>query len=721
MASNKYGLHFYLAVGLVILESFTHGSPISVDVNTAAAIQLAEAMDPTANPCVDFFQYACGGWIKNNPIPASKSGWSQFAIMYQKLTRELREILQGKNSPNDPVPLILARGMYADCMNINAIETLGLTPLVDYLGKFGGWPMTLKHWDESKFDWKNTTASALTTFNLHILMSVFNDLDSNNTDASSIYVDQDSLYLPRSVLVNPADNPQITTAYTTLIVESAKAVRSWLKSDVTDAQIKADADAVLKFESQLAMITVPDEKRHNFTRIYNPMSLVELQKWTDSVPTGKSNSKAKINWQEYLNKIYSVVDIAIPATERVIVVETNYLKQFVHLLDQTPPRVLANYVHWRIVDALATYTNQQMSDLQFAFAKVYEGVSQPPPRSFKCVNVVNDLLGFALASVYVEKVMDDAAVDEVKEMVTNLKRAFKSMVIEDAWMDTETKLTANEKVDAMIEFVGYPQWIKNKTALEEYYDGIMNSSTGFHFNNIQQVNAYLSQNDLSVLRDNVGRTEWSDKPTTVNAFYSGLVNSISFPAAVLQPPYFTKGISPAINYGAMGSMIGHEITHGFDDQGRQSDKNGNTVQWWTEKTLEKYQERAKCFIDQYSNYVVLNGTRLNGVNTQSENIADNGGVREAFRAYRYYVAAHGGVDSSKFQNLTPEQVFFLAYANSFCGTNTPEELGNLVESDPHSPHRFRVIGTLSNNEDFVREFKCGAGTPMNRLNKCVLW
>ncbi|XP_046461427.1 endothelin-converting enzyme 1-like [Daphnia pulex] len=306
-------------------------------------------------------------------------------------------------------------------------------------------------------------------------------------------------------------------------------------------------------------------------------------------------------------------------------------------------------------------------------------------------------------------------------MIANLKTAFKSLVSDATWMDSDTKSIAKDKVDAMIEFVGYPPWIKNKKSVEDYYNGISRTSTGCHFCNVQLVSAYVNKIELASLRNKPDRNRWKEKPTIVNAFYSITTNSITFPAGILQAPNFTKGRSAAINYGALGSMIGDEITHGFDDQGRQSDKNGNTVQWWTEKTLEKYQVRAKCFIDQYSNYTVLNRTRLNGINTQGENIADNGGVREAFRAYRYYVAANGGTDSSKFENLTPEQVFFLAYANSFCGANTPEELGNLVETDPHSPHRFRVIGTLSNNEDFVREFKCGAGTPMNRLNKCVLW
>ncbi|KAK4004827.1 hypothetical protein OUZ56_006550 [Daphnia magna] len=708
----------YFAVVFSILR-LSHGLPVSSDVDTTAAIELAEAMDATADPCQDFFQYACGGWIKKNSIPTSKSGWSQFDILNQKLTQDLTDILKEKNSLADPLPVRLARQMYSDCMDNDTTESLGLTPLTNYLDGFGGWPMTLDHWKDSSFNWTKTTASALTTFNLPIIISIFNELDTDNTNASLIYIDQDSLYLPRSVLVNMTGNPTISTAYKKIIVQSAKAIRDWQRSNVTDVEIESQVDAVLKFESQLATITVSDGDRRNSSRMYNPMTLMELQNWTDSLSI--NNSPNKINWLDYLNAIYSSADIAIPKTERLVIVELDYLKQLVQLLNKTPPRVLANYIHWRIVDALAMFTNQRMADLQFEFAKVSEGISKPISRSHQCVNVVNELMGMALGSVYVQRVFDDQSVEEIKEMIVILKKSFKSLLSEASWMDSTTKTIAKEKVDAMIELVAYPTWLKNKTALENYYDGIITTSTGSNFYNIQQVHSFLNRNNLANLREKTDRTEWNEKPTIVNAFYSGTTNSITFPAAILQPPFFGKGRSAAINYGAMGSMIGHEITHGFDDEGRQSDKYGNTAQWWSQKTLELYQERATCFINEYSNFTVLNGSKLNGVNTQGENIADNGGVREAFRAYRYYVAANGRAETTKFENLTPEQVFFLAYANSLCGTNTPQMLRTLIEKDPHSPYRYRVIGTLSNNEDFVRAFECGPDTPMNRLNKCVLW
>jgi len=309
-------------------------------------------------------------------------------------------------------------------------------------------------------------------------------------------------------------------------------------------------------------------------------------------------------------------------------------------------------------------------------------------------------------------------------MIANLKVAFKSLVDDATWMDDDTKVVAREKADYMSQFVGYPDWVKNKTALEAYYDGV-ETSPATHFANVQGVNLFLNSKDGKTLRGPTDRTRWNTIPTIVNAFYEPEMNSITFPAGILQDPFYSKGRPEAMNYGSIGVIIGHEITHGFDDQGRQSDKDGNTADWWSQQTIANYLERAQCFIDQYDNYYppVFNGTiHVNGINTQGENIADNGGLREAFRAYESYVAANGEEDLLPgLEEYSMRQVFFLAYGNIWCGDDTPQRLENLILTDPHSPNNYRVLGPLSNSADFVREFNCPAGSPMNRVDKCVIW
>lgn len=684
-----------------------------------AASNLLQAMDMSADPCEDFFQYACGGWIKKNPIPDSKSRWTEFDVLRDELTNTMKDILKEAVNPNDAKPVNSARDFYTACLDTDTLESLGLKPLTDLLNQFGGWPMTLSDWNADKFDWKVATAAGRKLYGVNYLLTVYNYLDSNNTAQSSIYIDQSSLALPRSTLVNPDGSPDIMNAYANYAIGAAKAIRDSLGSTASDAAISGDVDAMWKFESELAKITSPAEDRRNNTRLYNPLLLTAIQEWTDAVPT--TTSQAKIDWSAYLNDIYSLANIQIPNDERIIVVETAYLQKLVALLDKTSPRTLANYVHWRFVNSLGSYTTQQMRDLAFAFNKVVYGTSTADPRSTTCANQANDVLGFAISAKYVERSFDEIAKTETELMIADLKTAFKTLVDEATWMDSATKGIARQKVDYMSEFVAYPDWIKNNAALEAYYNGVTVSTTT-HFQNVQDTNAFLNKEDFKTLRGTTDRSRWNTYPTIVNAFYEPELNSITFPAGILQPPFFGYGRLAAMNYGGIGSVIGHEITHGFDDQGRQSDKDGNTANWWTDATLANYLDRAQCFIDQYNNFTVPSGSHVNGVTTQGENIADNGGLREAFRAYSFYVAANGAEPQLPgLEAFSAEQIFFLSYANNWCGSETPERLENQLLTDPHSPSKFRVYGPLQNNADFARTFQCAVGTNMNPAKKCILW
>jgi len=440
-----------------------------------AASNLIQAMDLTADPCEDFFQYSCGGWIQKNPIPDSKSRWTEFDVLRDELTNTMKDILKEVNNPNDAKPVNQARDFYTACLDTNTLETLGLKPLTDLLGLFGGWPMTLSNWNAANFDWKVATAAGRKLYGVTYLLTIYNYLDSHNTAQSSIFIDQGSLALSRTTLVNPGSYPEIMTAYANYATGAAKAIRDSLGQSVPDATITSDVDAMWKFESELAKITSPAEDRRNNTRLYNPLLLTEVQGWTDSVST--TQAQAKIDWSAFLNDIYSAASITIPNSERVIVVETEYLKKLVALLDVTPARTLANYVHWRFVNSLGSYTTQQMRDLAFAFNKVLYGTTTADPRTTTCANQANDVLGYAVSAKYVERSFDEIAKTETELMIKDLKTAFKTLVDEAAWMDSTTKGIAREKVDFISEFVAYPDWIKNKTALETYYNGVQ-----FHSN-----------------------------------------------------------------------------------------------------------------------------------------------------------------------------------------------------------------------------------------------
>ncbi|KDR08433.1 Neprilysin-2 [Zootermopsis nevadensis] len=336
-------------------------------------------------------------------------------------------------------------------------------------------------------------------------------------------------------------------------------------------------------------------------------------------------------------------------------------------------------------------------------------------------------LSFAVGYSYVNQFFDNEAKRSALQMVENIRMQFSSSVSDVDWMDPITRKIAEDKAQAMKEMIGYPDWYANKSALEVYYKGV--SIGRSHFRNVVSLRTFLVHQILSKLRLPTDRTEWFISPDTVNAYYNHQTNSITFPAGILQPPFFSKGRPEALNYGSIGAMIGHEITHGFDDIGRHSDKYGNLAQWWSKSTTDTYLEKAQCFIHQYGMYrvpeldeMLHTEVMMNGVTTQGENMADNGGMRQAFLAYKKYVE-HAGSDKRLpgLHQFSPEQLFFLGFATVWCESSTKESLLQEVLTDSHSPHRLRVQGTLANSQDFAHAWNCHTGSPMNPQDKCLIW
>jgi len=327
----------------------------------------------------------------------------------------------------------------------------------------------------------------------------------------------------------------------------------------------------------------------------------------------------------------------------------------------------------------------------------------------------------AIGVKYIEQTFDQAAKQEVDNMVEDLRVSFKGLLTSATWMDADTKTKAQEKADTMKSFMAYPEWLSNKTAVEEYFAGLELGST--HFESVGKLSQWTGDKALKNLRKPVDRNFWLTYPGVVNAFYAPTYNSITFPAGILQPPFFGKGYPAFLNYGGIGVLIGHEITHGFDNSGRQYDKNGNALPWWSEETLAQYTEKAKCIEDQYNAYTPPEvDLHVNGLLTLGENIADNGGLRESYGAYKKFVEENGVEGRLPgLEQYDPEQLFFMGYANIWCEAITDEGLTNQLLTDPHSPARFRVRGPLGNNADFAEKWACPLGSVMNPEAKCILW
>ncbi|PSN30408.1 Neprilysin-11 [Blattella germanica] len=690
-----------------------------------SATHLLKSLNMSVNPCEDFYEFACGGWVNQHPVPPTESHRNQFDLVMEKVDFELKEILEGLNDPDELLPVRAAKKAYKACMDTAYMESEGLKPLSDLLLSLGDWPMAQDNWNEKNFNWQETVPKLIKHLNISPLLSMYVYLDRKNSKQSVITLDQSSLVLPRSMLVDPFTYGNQLEAYRRWIMGSAMEIVKSRNISFPSTRISVDAYELIEFEIELAHVTTPNEKRRNAYRIYNPMTLRELQNSTDSVDV--SNPHAKIDWDLVLANLFDGIDVTFGPDERVVVKEVEFLSDLITLLDNTPPRVIANYVLWRVVKSLSRETTQKMRDLAFQFESVYSGTREDTPRWRECVYFATSSLSFAVGYSYVSRFFDNKAKNSALQMVENIRTQFSDSIREVEWMDPDTQKVAQDKAEAMMELIGYPDWFSNKTAVEDYYNGISVGKS--HIGNVVSLKSLKIQRMLSKLRLSTDRSEWNTSPDVVNAYYNPQTNSITFPAGILQPPFFSKRRPEALNYGSIGVVIGHEITHGFDDMGRMSDKYGNLAQWWSKATIDTYLKKAQCFIEQYGMYRVPElddllhiEVTMNGVTTQGENMADNGGMRQAFLAYKKFVEENGPDQRLPgLEQFTPEQLFFLGFATVWCESATKESLLHEVLTDPHSPQRLRVKGTLANSQEFAQVWNCPVGSPMNPKSKCMIW
>lgn len=687
---------------------------------TLSAAAIIEAMDPSVDPCDDFYQYACGGWLAGNPIPEEASRWSQFNVLRTELSNALSVILKEPTNASDPLPLNQAKWFYLSCMDEEALELAGTTPLADLLNSLGGWPMGSASWNAANFDWQVTVAEGRKNLGYEILFGVWVFADEKSTDTTAIYLDQTSLGMPRSVLTSPENYEDRVAAYKTYIKATAQIMTANLDQMPNEADLDQDVDDILAFEMALANITTPDEDRRDIERMYNPMAVAELEELT---------AGSGIVWLDLFSNIFSGVGVTIDESTRVIVQELEYVQKVATLLQETEERVLANYLLWRFVQDLGDETTAAMRDASFQYDTVAVGVLAPTPRSETCADETNNLMGMAVGVPYVQRYFSAQAKNESNFLVEDLRAAFKDLLEVNEWMDEETKPKAMDKADAITKFIGYPDWYDEPNGLEDYYSDLtsIDDSTS-HFENTLSLRYWWSSSELDDFGSPTDRGAWFSAPTIVNAFYLPEFNSITFPAGILQPPFYRANTLQAINYGGIGQVMGHEITHGFDDQGRQNDGDGNAIPWWTNATLDAFQGKAQCIIDQYNEYTLpeidylLPDASVNGVTTQGENIADNGGLREAYLAYQRYVQRNGVEPRLPgLEEFSSNQIFFIGNANIWCSAITDEGLLNQILTDPHSPERFRVLGPMRNMEQFSAEWGCPVGSGMNPTEKCVVW
>ncbi|XP_033207207.1 neprilysin-4-like isoform X2 [Belonocnema kinseyi] len=674
------------------------------------AARVLDAMNKSVDPCQDFYKFACGGWIDKHPIPQSQAAWDQLSLLREELLQKLRILLEEPDKDDDLRPVKLARNLYRTCMDTASVESLGLKPIFEILNRIGLPSKIPVDNDVVTLDIAELSGKAQRILGLNMLVNFYISEDVRNTSVNRMMMEQASPGISERYLLDHLRFESELTEYKKYVISMLEMAGAGEKSSDL-------ANEILEFSTQIAKIMSTPEERRSANHFFHDVTINELQQLTDL-------HAQKWNWTNYMNSVFNQTNVTIETNvDRVIVMDLHYLQKLPQLLAVTPPGTIARFVWWSVYSTVAPLTLQKFRDLGFQFSQKVFGLKEKTPRWKGCTGNVNSNFGMALSYVYVQKHFNDQAREKALEMLLDIKAAFDSMVTELDWMDTSTRKMAHKKLHSMRPFVAFPEWIKTPEKLNKFYDGV-DVIPGKLFQTFLKLTDTGVKKSLNSLREKPDKDRWISTSTTVNAFYSAILNSVTFPAGILHPPFYGSGIE-SINYGAIGAIMGHELTHGFDDQGRRYDENGNLKQWWSEETLRHYHEKVECIIKQYSNYHLPElGTNftVNGFNTQGENIADNGGIREAYRAYQRLK------DRSPNQQALPglvdyshDQLFFLGFAQTWCGNYTHGALKSKLVEGVHAPNHFRVIGTLSNNADFAKAWKCPAESAMNPSHKCILW
>lgn len=645
------------------------------------------AMDQKADPCSDFYQYSCGGWIANNPIPADQSRWGRFSELAERNRRILRTILEKASANNARrSPLEQKYGdFYAACMDEKAASKKGYKPIQPLLERI------------EQLRSKDDLAALLAMLHSQAGVNAVFEFTSvqDFKDASQIIAQagQGGLGLPDRDYYTRTDakSVEIRKQY----VDHMAALFKLLGD--TPAQAESEARWVMEIETALANGSLTRVERRDPVNVYHKISTAELAALAPA-----------LQWDRYLEASGS------PFIQSLNVESPEFFKTVNQEIASVPLQQWKSYLRWHVAHEFAPYLSDALVNESFNFyGKILNGQQENKPRWKRCVALTDRELGEALAQAYVQQNFGADNKIQTLKLVDALEHAWGEDLQGLAWMTPETKAEAEVKLKHIANKIGYPEHWRDYSSVQinrhDLSADLMHTQT-FEFHR-----------ELAKIGKPVDKDEWLMTPPTVNAYYDRSMNDINFPAGILQYPFFDKNADPAMNYGGIGVVIGHELTHGFDDQGRKFDENGNLRDWWTPEDAQAFEKRAACLSREYSGFSPAPGVNLNGDLTLGENTADNGGLRIAYMALLETLAKDPEAAEKKIDGFTPEQRFFISFAQVWCENRTPEANRRMAITDPHSPGRFRVTGTLQNNEDFAKAFGCKQGQPMVTANACRVW
>ncbi|XP_067851019.1 neprilysin-like [Heptranchias perlo] len=709
-----------VVVALIALYATRKDQTCTTPSCVSAAARIIGNMDQAVDPCNNFYEYACGGWLKKHIIPETSSRYSTFDILRDELEVILKDVLE-KPDNGDPEAIQKAKSLYKSCTNQTAIENKGGEPLISMLADIFEWPVATDNWDKTyggNWTLEDVIGKLNAKYGKRVVIDFFVGTDDKNSNVHIIHIDQPGLGLPsRDYYECTGAYKEACEAYTVFMANVVTLVRKDRGLNVSHTEIKNEMNTVLQLEKDIANATTKSEDRTDPNQLYNKMILSQVAN-----NFSLEVNATLFNWIGFVNQILSTVSLEVTGSEPVIVYAPDYLKKLAPILAKYKPRDIQNYIIWRQVMDLVGSLSSAYKETRAAFRKALYGTTSESTVWRKCANYVNNNMDKAVGRLYVDTAFAGESKQMVEELIEQIREVFVQNLHELSWMDQETKVKAEDKARAIRQRIGYPPDLKDNAKLDaEYKD--LHFIIDEYFENILQNMQWGQKKNLQKLREKVNKEVWISGAAVVNAFYSSSRNQIVFPAGILQPPFFGQGQPSALNFGAIGMVIGHEITHGFDDNGRNFDKDGNLLDWWTQQSAKNFKNLSQCVVYEYGNFSwdLAGGQHLSGINTLGENIADNGGIRQAYKAYQLHVKKSGKDGLLPGIDLNHNQLFFLNFAQVWCGIYRPEYAVNSIKTDVHSPGKFRVLGSLQNFEEFSNAFHCIKNEYMNPEKKCRVW